>query len=323
MTGHSSKLFTPSAVIDVGTNTLRLLVGYVEKGRLVRLTTERAITRLGRNLGETGVLDKVSISKSIKSLVLFKALIEKYRVQKVIAIGTSALRDAANSGEFLDAVKDQTGISIDIISGDEEAELTVLGVLGYGDVLSRPVFIVDIGGGSTEWVFADGRSTRSSIKIGAVRLQEEFVHSDPPSPNEIGNLRNSVVQLVAESLLSHNISSGNDVGNVGNFIATGGTATTVAAMDKGLDSYVPEAIHLHKISFNSLKAQLDHLAATPLSYRAKINGLEPERADIIIPGMIILSVFMEILKISTLTISDYGLMEGILLKEIMRHGLLI
>jgi|SRR5208283_586757 len=317
MTSLSHNPPFPNAAIDIGANTLRLLIGCDNKGKLIRLSAARAVTRLGRDITKKGILNQDSIEKSIRSLVDFKASIEKYKAYNTIAVGTSALRDADNSREFIDAVKARTGISINIISGDKEAELTVLGILGNAITTpSMPAFITDIGGGSTEWILCDSTSTiaaKSSVQIGAVRLYEHFIHSDPPSPAEIKNIKNAVFESVTQSFLSSGISTGLNAGKIKSFIATGGTPTTVAAIDMGLDTYDADSIHLHNISFNSLKAQLEHLLSLPLCERAIVKGLEPDRADIIIPGIIILLTLMEILKTDAITVSDYGLLEGILL----------
>src|SRR5208282_1997966 len=140
----------PNAAIDIGTNTLRLLIGCVDKGKLIRLSAERVVTRLGRDITKKGILNEDSMRKSIRSLIQFKASIEKYKTHNTTAVGTSALRDASNSHEFIEAVKARTGISINIISGDKEAEFTVLGILGNAITTpSMPAFITDIGGGST------------------------------------------------------------------------------------------------------------------------------------------------------------------------------
>ncbi len=307
----------PDAAIDIGTNTLRLLIGCVDdKGKLIRLSTERAVTRLGRDITLKGILNEDSIEKSIELLIKFKVLMEEYKTHNTIAVGTSALRDASNSRDFIESVKARTGIPINIISGDEEAELTVLGILGNGSAPSMPAFITDIGGGSTEWIFCDAGSAiaaKSSLQIGAVRLYEQFIHCDPPDPAEIENIKNAVFESVKQSFLISGISSGISAGEIKSFVATGGTATTVAAIDMGLDMYDADRIHLHTISFDTLKALLQHLLSIPLSQRAIVKGLEPERADIIIPGIIILLIFMEILKTDAITVSDYGLLEGILL----------
>ncbi len=306
----------PDAAIDIGANTLRLLIACKDKGKLIRISSDRAITRLGRDITQKGILNEDSIEKSIRSLVQFKALIDKYKTRNTIAVGTSALRDAVNSHEFIEAVKAMTGISINIISGDKEAELTVLGILGNGPALSMPAFITDIGGGSTEWIFCDTSSTiaaKSSLQIGAVRLHEQFVHTDPPSYAEIENIKNSVFESVTRSFRKSGIISILYDSEIKSFVATGGTATTVAAIDMGLDVYDADIIHLHTVSVSALKAQLEYLLSIPLCERAIVKGLEPERADIIIPGIVILLILMEILKADALTVSDNGLLEGILL----------
>ena len=306
----------PNAAIDIGSNTLRLLIGCVDNGKLTRLSAERAVTGLGRDLTQKGILNEDSIEKSIRSLIKFKASIEKYKTHNTIAVGTSALRDASNSHEFIAAVKARTGISINIISGDKEAQLTVLGILGNEPALSMPAFITDIGGGSTEWTLCDATSTiavKSSLQIGAIRLHDQFIHSDPPAPAEIENIKNTVFESVTQSFRMSGISSGINTGDIKSFVATGGTATSVSAIDMGLETYDSNSIHLHTISVNTLKALLEHLLSLPLCERAMVKGLGPERADIIIPGIIILLILMEILKTDAITVSDYGLLEGILL----------
>ena len=316
MTSQSSNPPFPDAAIDIGTNTLRLLIGFVEKGKLIRLSAERSVTRLGKNITLKGTLDEDSIEKSIRSLVQFKASMEKYKTHNTIAVGTSALRDASNSLEFIEAVKARTGISINIISGDKEAELTVLGILGNAPPSLMPIFITDIGGGSTEWILCDTTFSivaKSSLQIGSLRLQERFVHSDPPALVEIDNIKNEVFESVRESFRRSRISTFIDAGGIKSFVATGGTATSVAAIDMGLGAYDADRIHLHTIPYNTLKAQLEQLSSIPLYKRTNVRGLEPERADIIIPGIIILLILMEILKTDALTISEYGLLEGILL----------
>ncbi|MGD0282979.1 MAG: hypothetical protein ABSB95_11525 [Dissulfurispiraceae bacterium] len=310
---HTAAL--PLASIDIGANTLRLLIGVVNNGKLIRLATKRAVTRLGTDLAKEGVLNKVNIDLSIKTLIQFKALIEQYNVRNINAVGTSALREAGNSLEFVEAVREQTGIAVTIISGDKEAELTVRGVLGCGDALSIPAFVTDIGGGSTEWILCgnDFNYTRSSLQIGAVKLHEQFVHSDPPAPQEIMDIRNEVYQAVTQSFIESNISSGFEIDEISSFVATGGTATTVASMELGLDTYDPEKVHLHKVSYTSLKELIEYLSSIPLYKRANIKGLENGRTDIIVPGIIILLVLMELINADTMTVSDNGILEGILL----------
>lgn len=314
MTSHCSNPPFPIAAIDIGTNTLKLLIGNITNGKLIRLAKKRMVTRLGRDLTRQGILNKDSIIKSIRTLNQFKALIEQYKSINTIVVGTSALRDAHNSLEFVEAVKEQTGISLTIISGDMEAELTVKGVLGFQDSPPIPAFIADIGGGSTEWTIYGGSlaGKRSSVQVGAVRLYEQFIRMDPPVPVEIWNMRSYIIESVKQSFLTTGISSGPGMDEIRSFVATGGTAVAVAMLDMGLDSYDCDKIHLHKVSFAKLDELYKQLSSMSLQDRANFKGLEPERADIIIPGIVILLVLMEILNADNLITSDYGLLEGLL-----------
>lgn len=305
---------SPYAAIDIGTNTIRLLIARVDKGNLVRCRTERSVTRLGQDLTKLGILSKDSIDNTIRSLIQFKSLIDHFKTHKTTAVGTSALRDAGNSRDFMAAVKSQTGIDVTIISGNEEADLTARGVLGHGSAPKMPVFITDIGGGSTEWIFCNnGVNLKASVQIGAVRLYEQFIRSDPPTPKDICHIKSRILESLTRSLRDVGISSLINEDKVCNLIATGGTATTVAAIDIGLEIYDGDRIHLHKISFPTLKKLFAQLSLMPMRERANVTGIETGRADIIIPGILILLTLMEILKADTLTISDYGLLEGILL----------
>ncbi len=326
-TQSSNNPFAPTyAAIDIGTNTLRLLIGHIDNGKLFRLQTSRSVTRLGQGLNTQGILIQDNIDNSISSLKQFKALIDKFKVQKIVAVGTSALRDAGNREAFVEAVKVQTGIDVIIISGDMEAELTVKGVLGYDPAPEFPTFITDIGGGSTEWILSDKDvsdslvstccTIKGSIQIGAVRLYERFIRSDPPAKSEIDHIKNKVFESVSRSFRTEGISFRIHNNDIRSFVATGGTATTVAAIDMGLNTYDAEKVHLYRMSFASLKRLLEHLSSMPLCDRTNVKGLEPGRADIIIPGILILITVMEILKADTLTISDYGLLEGLLLSSL-------
>lgn len=315
---HINKCTSPLAVIDVGTNTLRLLIGCFEGEKLIRITTDRSVARLGRDLIKTGMLHPNSIRKSITSLSKFKKKCEKYRVRRIFAVGTSALRDAKNSNRFLDEVKKQTGLGISIISGDEEADLTLKGIYGgivHKDISpSSPSIIVDIGGGSTEWIICNRGCIKDSIPFGAVKLYETFIKYDPPLSSELKDMKNYIIEHVITSFLNHNFNIESCTKPFSEYlIATGGTATSIAAMDMELDRYDGYRIHLHNISRPTLEEIYKKLVMLPLSKRCKIKGLESERADIIIPGMLILITITRILKIKKIIVSDYGLLEGILI----------
>lgn len=310
----------PVAVIDIGTNTLRLLIGSFAKGKVIRIASLRSVTRLGQNLQTTGKLSGNNIDNSVASLVTFKEIGDRYGVRDYKAVGTSALREAANSREFLDEVKKSTGISVEVISGDREAELTIKGIVAgteIGDNPEDPSLILDIGGGSTEWIMVDGKShSKSSIPMGAVKLQESFVRHDPPASEEVEAIKNHIFESVKESFLKHFPSQPlNTVMNsFKGIIATGGTATTAAAINLGTESYEGDRIHSHRIAISALREILEKLISLPLAERSKIKGLEPERADIIIPGVLILETIMDMLQKEEVIISDYGLLEGLLIE---------
>lgn len=325
-----SKAFcpTPAAVIDIGTNAIRLLIGCVKEEKVIKLATNRAVTRLGKDILSTGRLNQQSTIKSIKCILDFKETCEKYGAKEIRAVGTSALREAKNSGEFLAQIKEIAGIHIDIISGAKEAELTLTGILSAPNLIrnsSKKIqFLVDIGGGSTEWIIykkAKGEGQRiiiqknselkmGSIPIGAVKLFETFIKHDPPAPDELGRMKSYIKKVCSKSLSLKNISS--NLSSL-NFIATGGTVATLATIDIGIDEYDEDRVHLHKITLPTLKSIYEKLIMLSAYERTKLKGLEAERADIIIPGTLILLTLMEELRAKTFIVSDYGLLEGALI----------
>lgn len=317
---RTSKTFcpTPAAVMDIGTNTIRLLIGCVKEGKVMRLATNRTVTRLGKDILKTGKLSRQNIIKSIKCMVDFKEICNEYGAKEIRAVGTSALREAKNSNEFLAHAKKIAGIDVDLISGAKEAELTLKGVLGAGvgsqgsrkKELER-FFIVDIGGGSTEWIFYKGSNTiMNSIPIGAVKLFDAFIKHDPPTPDELRRMKGYIKKACSKSLSLNNISTNHSPLN---FIATGGTAATLAAIDIGMDKYDGDKVHLHKTTLPALKSMYEKIIMLSAHERTKIKGLEAERTDIIIPGILILLAFMEELRAKNFIMSDYGLLEGSLI----------
>ncbi len=299
------------AAIDVGSNTLRLLIGDIQDNILSRIYADRAITRLAQGIRDTGVLREENMKKSLSVLKDFSRSISGYGVARVKAVGTSALRDAGNGREFIDTVSQDTGIGIEIISGMREAELTVKGILmGVRDTAGVSL-IVDIGGGSTEWIIYKSRESPlcGSLPVGVVHLFERFIKTDPPSPDDISSLGREIDahllplrQEIAEPL------------SVRDFIGTGGTITTLASMDLQLKEYDPEKVHMHKIPLQRLSWLKDMLISLPLERRREIRGLEPERADLIIPGILLTMRLMHLLGFPEVTVSDCGLLEG-LIKE--------
>lgn len=303
-----------AAAIDVGSNTIRMLIGDIRDDILSRIHSDRAITRLAEGIRETGNLREENMKKSISVLKDFSHSINNYGVDRMAAAGTSAVREAKNSRLFTDRVFQETGIQIKIISGMKEAELTAKGsLLGFRETI-EPAMIIDIGGGSTEWII-NGRAEHElflsgSMPIGVVNFYEHFIKNDPPSPGEIS----SIIGEIDSQLLPLRSKIIGHSPQVFRLIGTGGTITTLASMDLGLEEYDPEMVHMHRIPFSRLHQLRDSLVSLPLNRRKEINGLEPERADLIIPGILLTIRFMELLSFREITVSDYGLLEG-LLKE--------
>jgi exopolyphosphatase/guanosine-5'-triphosphate,3'-diphosphate pyrophosphatase len=307
------------AVIDVGTNTLRLLIGSVSEGNVKRVFMDRAVTRLGAGLARTGRLSSKSIVTSIETLAAFKATCEIHGVQNITAFGTSALREAQDSDLFLREVELKTGLRIAVISGDMEAALTVKGVASGMKPSPHPDLcrlIVDIGGGSTEWIFSDGGMLKGSVPVGVVKLSENFPCQDPPSPAELNLLKHVIQNALTpladakKAFLSNCSPSG---GLPTELILTGGTPTSLAAVDMGLYPYDGEKIHLHQLTLPALEKMLRAFTSLSAGERGRIPGLEPERADLIIAGTVLVVTLMDIAGTEVATVSDHGLLEGALM----------
>ncbi len=237
------------ASIDVGSNTLRLLVGSIDGSRIIRQRAEMVITRLANRINKTGMLDQENIDKSVSVLKGFSRIISEYNVKHVKAVGTSALREAGNSKEFIQRVLSDTGIKIEVISGIKEAELTAKGVL-FSMPKNNSSFIVDIGGGSTEWILCKDSSVleTGTIPKGVVKLTEDHIRSDPPSEKDLFLLNDEISQLLNQlkARTCDRIKSGTEL------IGTAGTITTLASIDLGLQAYDHDRIHMHHMSTQRL-----------------------------------------------------------------------
>lgn len=298
------------AGIDIGTNTLRLLIAETGSATLQEIYSDRRITRLGEQLDLTNELSAIPRERSLKALADFAFKIKRYPVNQISAVGTSALRNAANATEFIRDVFEQTGLSINVISGREEARLTLLGVSRALSTISlESAIVIDIGGGSTEIVSGNLRAqpVDISLPLGAVYLTDRFILNDPPTEEEMGLLR----EFVRAEL--RNVSFDIDARNRGSVLAgTAGTITTLAAMDQKLPEYLPEKINGSVLTLGSVEQMIAKLSGTALKRRREIPGLEPGREDIILAGAIITQEIMKRFGFTELRVSDWGLREGIL-----------
>ncbi|MBU4320065.1 MAG: Ppx/GppA family phosphatase [Nitrospinae bacterium] len=297
--------------IDVGSNTIRLLIGRVESGKVIRRKTEMVITRLASGIAETGLLNADNMEKSISVLKDFSDIISGYDISYIRAVGTSALREAKNSEEFRQRVLSETGIKIEVVSGEEEAELTARGVISDLPETDSS-FIIDIGGGSSEWILCKNSSpdAMGTMPTGVVKLFDNHIKSDPPSKSDIASFKKELDTVLSglKTKIWHLINSSTV------FIGTAGTITTLASIDIGLESYDHEKLHRHNISLENLYDISGRLISIPLNERKEMIGLEPERADLIIPGILFTINVMELFGFDNILVSDNGLLEGELIK---------
>lgn len=296
------------ASIDIGTNTVLLLIGEIHNGKIVTLHEEQRIIRLGKNVDAHRRIGPEGFDKCAAVLAEYKAIAESMGVRRIFACGTSALRDAGNREEFLTAMKQRTEVDIKVISGEQEALFTFRGGGLVAPDFKGPILLIDIGGGSTEFILGNHREIRQSISldIGAVRLTERFCKHDPVKQEEEAALRDVVKKLFTEQLSRFQANS------EAKFIGVAGTVTTLAAMMQGLERYDPVRINGYIITLKSLTAMNRKLSELTHDERKQLKGLEPERAEVILAGAWILEESMKFFGLHSLIVSNYGLRYGIL-----------
>lgn len=315
------------ASIDIGTNTLRLLIAEPDETShgMRPLGVKRIITRLGGGFTAEAGIAPDSAERTIEALSEFCAHIEKHNVKKVTAIGTSAVRDAKNRDWFLGEVEKRTGLKVTVVSGAEEARLSVFGVLFVLDdrwAIDKKRLVFDIGGGSTEFMVTKGVELLGawSTEMGVVRLSETYLVKDPPTPEELKALREEIAKGVVE-LKSSMAEAGFDpaaysIRTGAELVGTAGTITTLAAIDLKLEKYNPKRINNHVLTKRSVSDALEHLSSLPLKERSEVLSLDKGREDLIIPGAMIALEVMEAFDLSYIKVSDGGLLEGAMLKQI-------
>jgi exopolyphosphatase / guanosine-5'-triphosphate,3'-diphosphate pyrophosphatase len=278
-------------VVDLGTNSTRLLVADVNDGRVDEVARELTITRLGEGVDERRKLLPAPVARVRNVLSDYRRELEQLGAERVLAIGTSAVRDADNGEAFLGEVEWSYGFKSRLLSGEEEAELTRRGVAN-GRALGDETVVLDVGGGSTELITAN---ERVSIDLGCVRLTERHLHSDPPTSEELDEAARAVREALPDW-------SPQDA------IGVAGTVTSLAALELG--GYDPERIHGYRLLRESVERQLERLASLPLPERRKLPGLEPERAPVIVAGAVIVREFLDRYGLEELEASERDLLHG-------------
>ena len=305
------------AAVDVGSNTLRLLIARVEGKNVIPLVVKRRITRLGGGIGRNGVLDPDAIRNSLDVLREYSRDMWQHHVLAYRATATAAVRNASNRAELLDRTLTEAGLAIDVISGEEEARLTLAGVLGVVKAGSGVSMVFDVGGASTEFIRCKNGAavTIKSIDLGAVTLTEQFLHDeDPPSARAVQQMMSHIqgkIQSVMKNMAA-------DDSEFDMLIGTAGTVTTLAAMLQRLEEYDPSRINNYVIDSKRLRELLHDLVTMDNASRSLLPGLEPGRADIICAGGFIVLEIMNALGVDRMIASDAGLLEGIIFNLISK-----
>ncbi|MEY4431428.1 MAG: hypothetical protein RLZZ533_1364 [Cyanobacteriota bacterium] len=327
LTESPSSSIRPVAGIDIGTNSIHLLIAQVDTAlrSFSVLLTEKSTTRLGERDPETGDLSPEAIERAFTTLRHCRELAASHGVQPgdVVTAATSAVREAPNGREFLQAIQEQLGLEVDLVSGPEEARLIYLGVLSgmaFGD---QPHLILDIGGGSTELVLADGRDARAltSTRVGAVRLQREFVGDDPLPPQRVEFLRAFIQGSLEPAVLK--VRQRIEAGEKPVLVATSGTAMAIAAMAAAEDPRPPLRLQGYRVSRERLDQLLARLLGMTPAQRRAVPGLNERRAEIIVPGALILQTAMAMLGAKEFVVCDRALREGLIVDWMLRNDLIV
>lgn len=295
------------AAIDVGTNTLLLVVAERRDGRFEAVVERADITRLGRGVDRTGRLEADAIRDTVEVLARYAGEARRLGACDIACVATSAARDAANGADFFEASRRVAGIVPQVVSGDEEARLVWTSAWRDFGAPGEWLAVLDVGGGSTEFISGDGPKPhgRSSFQIGAVRLTERAVASDPIGQAGLARLRQAARETLAPvaRLASPRPSR---------LVAVAGTATTLAAVRQALPRYQAEKVHGSVLGLADLEALYRQLGALTVSERARLPGMEPRRADVIVAGCAILAEAMGLAGFDRVTVSDRGLRWGLL-----------
>jgi exopolyphosphatase / guanosine-5'-triphosphate,3'-diphosphate pyrophosphatase len=297
------------ASIDIGTNTILLLIANVGEGKLEPLLEKETVVRLGEGLQKNGVLSSAAMDRGYLALGEYLQLCESRGVQKIFAAGTSALREAKNSDEFRAGVKGRLGLSIEVISGEEEARLSYLAVARDLGKTAQPILVIDVGGGSTELVLGKGDRVAQwvSLPIGLVRFTEQFLVSDPVREEEWEGMRDRIRQVLLKVP---------EPGEPFLMVSVGGTGTTLASVEQGLPRFAVEKIHHFVMTREAFQNQLLLYRSKSVDQRKRIPGLPPNRADVILAGGTILDQAMDRLSASSVLISCHGVRYGLLYQRL-------
>jgi exopolyphosphatase / guanosine-5'-triphosphate,3'-diphosphate pyrophosphatase len=296
------------AVVDIGTNSTRLLIADVDpKAQSVHELVRRSrVTRLGDGVDSGGSLSADATRRVFDTLNDYRLEIDAHGAHANLAVLTSAVRDAANGADFAKRVREDFDLDARVLSGNEEAQLTFLGAMTGRPAAAEPTVVIDIGGGSTEFVVGVGRTVgfHTSLHAGVVRMSERHIHSDPATPQELQALGLDVRTVLLDGLPA------DERAPVKLGIAVAGTATSAASIDQELDPYDPARVHGYPLQLGTVEMLLARLADMTERHRREVVGLNPDRAPTIVAGMVLLCESMRAFELEQVEVSEHDILYG-------------
>jgi exopolyphosphatase / guanosine-5'-triphosphate,3'-diphosphate pyrophosphatase len=303
------------AVVDVGSNSTRLLIADVAGGRVSEVERRSRVTRLGRGVDLSGQLSAEAIEAACEAVADYVAICREAGIETIESIATSAVRDASNGGAFIAELRERFALSPRVLDGGEEARLTYLGAT-HERLPEEPTLVIDIGGGSTELIVGTGEEIgfHTSLQAGVVRHSERHIVADPPTVSELEALATDVRGLIEAA------TEGEPAATALAGIAVAGTPTSLASVEIGLEPYDPKQVHGHTLTLASIQHLLSQLASAPLSKRAKITGLHPDRAPNIVAGVVILVEAMRAFDLERIEVSEHDILYGTAIAAVSAPG---
>jgi exopolyphosphatase / guanosine-5'-triphosphate,3'-diphosphate pyrophosphatase len=300
-------------VVDIGTNSTRLLIADVEGAGVEEIERRTTVTNMGRGVDHTGLLCSEAVEDVCTVIGDYKARYEEMGAERIMAFATSAVRDAANGEAFIAELRERFGLGARLLTGEEEAHLTYLGATAQRPA-DDPTLVFDIGGGSTELVIGEGSEVgfHASLQAGTIRQSERHLTSDPADPHELENMAADIRNLIERAIAAQP-----EGGRPVRAIAVAGTPTSLAAIDQELEPYDPGRVHGYRLGMKRIQRMLSRLSSLPLAERLRVPGLHPGRAPTIVAGTVILVQVMRAFGLQEVEVSELDILQGSALSAAM------
>jgi len=300
------------AVVDIGTNSTRLLIADVEGNGVYEVERRTTVTNMGRGVDHTSTICSDAVEDVCGVIADYKARYEEMGAERVMAIATSAVRDAVNGEAFIAELRERFNLDARMLTGEEEAHLTYLGATAHRPT-AGPTLVFDIGGGSTELILGTGREVgfHTSLQAGTLRHAERHLTSDPPDPHQLEDLAADIRNLIDRAIAAQ------PEGAPARAIAVAGTPTSLAAIDQGLEPYDPGRVHGYRLGMQRIQRMLSRLSSLPLAERLRVPGLHPGRAPTIVAGTVILVQVMRAFGLQEIEVSELDILHGSALSAAM------